>query len=80
MDAKPKPICLMPGCTNQASSRGICQTCNRDVQLSIELGKVTEAELVAKKWLLPAKKPGPKKGSRLATAIVKANARKRSTR
>lgn len=78
MDAK--PICRMPGCSNQASSRGVCQTCNREIQVSIELGTMTEAELIAKKWLLPAKKPGPKKGSTLAKAIARAEKRKESRR
>jgi hypothetical protein len=72
-----KPPCITPGCTNQQSSRGLCQRCNREAQIAIQFGQTTEAELISQKRILPAQTSGRKSKSRLAKAIVKSNAKKR---
>lgn len=63
--------CVVPGCTNKQFSRGLCQSCRRTAKNDIEAGRTTEAELIKKKLMLPAKKNGRQNLSALARVLAK---------
>lgn len=64
--------CVVPGCTNKQFSRGQCQSCWRTAKNDIESGRTTEAQLIKRKLMLPAKKNGRKSQSALAKVLAAA--------
>ena len=46
-------LCLTPGCTRQASTCGVCQTCHTAAMRAIKRGLATRAELIEWGWILP---------------------------
>ena len=71
-----KDRCIVPGCTNERFSRGVCQSCLREARMKIRLGETTDEQLVAANLLLPMERAGRKKKNALAKALEQAASRK----
>jgi hypothetical protein len=50
-----QPKCVVPGCTRQAYSRGLCLPCNRAARKLVEKGETTWKELESMGFALPKK-------------------------
>ena len=46
-------LCMTPGCTRQATTCGVCQTCHTAVMRAVKRGLATRAELIEWGWILP---------------------------
>lgn len=50
--------CLVPGCENDGTRRGLCSSCRNAAQRQIVAGHTTEDELIRRELLLPKGRKG----------------------
>ena len=50
--------CLVPGCENDGTRRGLCSSCRNAAQRQIVAGHTTEEELIRQELLLPKGRKG----------------------
>ena len=58
-------------CENKPHSRGLCQRCLAAARAAIDRGEITEASLIRRKLMLPAKRVGRIAESGFSKALAK---------